>query len=110
MSVDQTGVVDAIGVNDSSGEVVLTITDHLEWGNNEHLLLLQEKLNTYLGFVESGEILNTYADANGRGVLINVVCKYPPDESAVSFFNQVSSVVEGTEQFVWQLLFNKIFE
>ena len=95
MSVDRTGVVDAIGVDDSSGDVVLTITDHLEWGNNEHLLFLQEKLNTYLSFVESGEILSTYADAKGRDVLINVVCKYPPDERAVSFFNQVSGVVEG---------------
>ena len=106
MSVDQTGVVDAIGVDDSSGDVVLTITDHLEWGNNEHLLLLQEKLNTYLSFVESGEILNTYADATGRDVLINVVCKYPPDESAVSFFNQVSRVVEGAGMKFNYHLFN----
>ncbi|MGO8134287.1 DUF6572 domain-containing protein, partial [Rhizobium ruizarguesonis] len=57
MALDETNVIDAIGVDKATGELVLTITDHLEWkgSDSEHLLLLQEKLNTYLGFVESGE-------------------------------------------------------
>ena len=77
MSIDQTNVVDAIGVDNATGDVVLTIADHLEWtgSDNEHLLLLQEKLNTYLSFVESGELLEAYPDAKGRTVLIDVVCK-----------------------------------
>ncbi len=105
MSVDQTEVVDAIGVDNASGDVVLTITDHLEWGSNEHLLLLQEKLNTYLSFVESGEILSTYADAKGRDVLINVVCKYPPDESAINFLSQLGSIIDGAGiKFKYQLI------
>ena len=95
MSIDQTGVVDAIGVDDSSGEVVLTITDRFKWGDNKHLLMLQEKLNTYLSFVESGEILDTYPDSKGRNVLISLVCKYPPDENGLGFLNQVLSIVEG---------------
>jgi hypothetical protein len=80
MSIDQTRVVDAIGVDNSSRDAILTIIHHLEWGGNDHLLMLQEKLNTYLDFVESGEILNILTDAKGRNVLINIMCKYPPDE------------------------------
>ncbi|WP_261316788.1 DUF6572 domain-containing protein [Rhizobium leguminosarum] len=76
---------------------MLTITDHLEWtgSDNEHLLLLQEKLNTYLGFVESGEMLETYPDAKGKAVLIDVVCKYPPSQQAQGFYSQVAQIVEG---------------
>ena len=61
MTIDQTGVVDFIGI-DTAGNVRLTISDHLEWDVNtkEHLFQLQEKLNCYLAFVESGEILETY--------------------------------------------------
>lgn len=104
MSIDQTGVVDAIGIDDSSGEVVLTISDHLEWGNDEHLLLLQDKLNTYLSFVESGEIFNSYADAKGRSVLINLVCKYSPDEKALGFLGQICGIVEGAGmKFTYQV-------
>lgn len=103
MSVDQTGVVDAVGVDNTTGQVVLTISDHLEW-DNEHLLLLQEKLNTYLSFVESGEILDSYPNAKGREVLINVVCKYPPNESAKSFLSQVTGIVEGAGmKFDWRV-------
>ena len=95
MSVDQTEVVDLIGIDEHSDDVILTISDHLEWGSGEHLLLLQEKLNTYLSFVESGEILESYSKARGRDVLINVVCKYKPDDSAISFLGKVASIVEG---------------
>lgn len=105
MSVEQTDVVDAIGIDDDSGEVVLTISDHLEWSSDEHLLQLQEKLNTYLSFVESGEILSSYPDAKGRNVLISVVCKHPPDDRGVGFLNQVSGIVDGAGmRFRYQVL------
>jgi hypothetical protein len=97
MSVDQTNVVDFIGVDNETGNVVLTITDHLMWseGDNEHLLLLQEKLNSYLSFVESGELLETYPNAEGRAVLIDVVCKYPLSQQAQDFCNKAAQIIEG---------------
>jgi hypothetical protein len=37
MSVDQPKIIDFIGVDRVSGEVILTISDHLEWSNSpEH--------------------------------------------------------------------------
>lgn len=93
MSIEQVGVVDAIGVDKETGQVVLTISDHLEW-NDEHLLLLQEKLNLYIGFVESGELLDVYPDSKGREVFINVICKYPPNVSGKDFLSRVGAIVE----------------
>lgn len=95
MSIEQTNVVDAIGVDNLSGEVILTISDHLEWvaDSKEHLLLLQEKINTYLSFIESGELLESYPDANGRNVVINVVGKYLLNKEAENFLNQIKSIV-----------------
>jgi len=93
MSIEQVGVVDAIGVDKETGQVFLTISDHLEW-SDEHLLLLQEKLNLYIGFVESGELLEVYPDSEGREVVINVICKYPPDVRGKDFLNRVAAVVE----------------
>lgn len=97
MSVDQTNVVDAIGVDNVTGDVVLTVTDHLGWAEsvNEHLFMLQEKFNTYLSFIESGEILETYPDAKDRTVIIDVLCKYPLNREAKDFYNQVMKIVEG---------------
>jgi hypothetical protein len=54
MTIEDARIVDFIGVDPVTGHVVLTITDHLPWDSDEHVLLLQDKLNRYLAFVESG--------------------------------------------------------
>jgi len=83
VSVENPSAVDYIGVEKDSGKVVLTISDHLDWEDEEsHLLTLQEKINRYLAFVESGELLMSYPDATGRAVVVDVVAKYPPTPSA----------------------------
>lgn len=95
MSIEQVDVVDFISVNEAANEVVLTISDHLEWvsGTKEHLLLLQEKINSYLRFIESGELLGSYPNANGRAAVINIIGKYPLSEEAIEFIDQVKSIV-----------------
>ena len=96
MAVDQLKKIDIIGVDKETGEVILTITDHLEWDEqNEHLLVFQEKLNSYLAFIESGELLESYPDARGRKPVISVVALYHPNEVANTFLERVRGVVEG---------------
>ena len=88
MAVDEPGVIDLIGVK-GSGEVVLTVSDHLEWDERgEHLLMLQEKLNRYLAFIESSELIEQYPDAVGRPVRIDVCCKYAPTNDGEQSFDQ----------------------
>ena len=97
MSIENTSVVDIISVNRNTGEVVLKITDHLSWGSDhaQHMWLLQEKLNTYLAFIESGELLEKYPDAKGRDVSIDVVGKYTLIKPAEDFFERASAIVKG---------------
>jgi hypothetical protein len=58
MSVENNEVIDVVSV-DKQGNAILTISDHLEWSeDNEHLLILQTKINTYLGSIESGELFD----------------------------------------------------
>ncbi len=87
MSVDQIDVVDSIGIDKETGDVVLTISDHLEW-SYKHLSTLQSKINCYLSFIESGEIYASYPFANGKKIVIDIVHKYPMDAQALSFFQR----------------------
>lgn len=65
MTIEQLDKVDVIA-NDNE-KVILVISDHLEWDDqNEKLLLLQDKLNLYLSFIESGEIFEQYPIAKGK--------------------------------------------
>jgi hypothetical protein len=106
MAVDNPDVVDAIGIERSSGIVSLTISDHLEWDDhNSHLLVLQEKINRYLAFIESGELLESYPKAVGRPVRIDVICKYKPTQTAKEFLDQARQVIEGGGwSFSWRVL------
>jgi hypothetical protein len=89
MSVDQTDKIDFMWKDDQSGRVMLTITDHLDWKKKdeaEHLLLLQEKLNTYLYFIESGQLSKAKPAYKGLPVVIHVRAKYKLSREAAKFY------------------------
>jgi len=95
MTVKDVNSVDMVGICGTTGKAVLTITDHLPWEDDgqEHLLMLQEKINTYLRFVESGEIFVKYPEAKDRQIVFEVVTKYRQDDQAKEFCSQAALVV-----------------
>jgi hypothetical protein len=96
MSIEQTEVVDIIGTDRMTGHVVLTISDHLDWSDStSHQLLLQTKLNRYLAFVESGEILQSCPGAKDKAIAFRVVFKFPPDEGGRAFLAKVRPIIES---------------
>ncbi len=104
MSVSDTRVVDSLGIDKVSGECVLTIVDHLAWDDPEHLLTLQEKLNTYLAFIESGEIEEHVPNARAGKIRINIVAANEPSEEAVDFLSQAQDVIRGAGfEFAWEV-------
>ena len=95
MTVEQHNVIDSIGT-DKSGRICLIISDHLPWDEkDEHLLCLQEKLNTYLRFIESGEIYEHRPEARERPIVVTLALKYPPPARVQWFLTKVSAAVEG---------------
>lgn len=105
MAVDHPGVVDAIGTERASGAVVLTTSDHLEWGDDDrHLLVLQAKINRYLAFIESGGVFEAYPQAAGKPLRIDVICQYPPSEAGERFLAAARAVIEGAGwSFSWRV-------
>ena len=94
MSVEDKQVIDLIGT-EKDGTVVLTITDHLEWSDNNHLLTLQDKLNDYLAFIESGEIFESFSADKNSEIEISVVCKYEPSEEGLEFFTKCKEIINN---------------
>jgi hypothetical protein len=60
-----------------------------------HLRLLQNKLNRYLAFVESGEIFQSYPKAQDRPIVFTVVFKFRPNEEGRAFLDNVRPIVES---------------
>ena len=105
MTVEIESQIDFISMDENSGTVILTVSDHLEWGENEHLNLLQEKINAYLRFIESGEIFESYPNANNKKFKIEVKMKHTPDLEAQKFlFKCTDSVLSAGIQFNYEVL------
>jgi hypothetical protein len=97
MGVENTNQVDIIGINKETGICTLTIVDSLEWTDEyEHLVILQEKLNTYLSFKESGEIYKTYTPSEGKegkDFEINIRFMNPISPDCEHFLQHASKIV-----------------
>jgi hypothetical protein len=94
MAVDDPKIVDFVSVDSKGKRAFLTISDHLDWEDAyEHQLILQQKLNTYLRFVESGELVERFPDTKGLPVVFDIRFMYEPDESGSRFLERAREVV-----------------
>ena len=92
-TIENTNTVDAVGVDKATGIVVLKIFDHLGWTDeHSHLLLLQGKINSYLNFMESGEIFDAYPESKNRDLQIDISFLEKPSENCLIFFETVSKI------------------
>lgn len=96
MSVEDIKVIDIISLDKEEKEVILTISDHLEWDNeNEHLLILQDKLNTYLAAIEGGDLYVQYPKANKKSICIQIVALHSPNEDGLIFLQRTKEIIEN---------------
>ena len=97
MAVDQSDVVDFIGIDPDTGAVRLGITDHLGWTDDEreHARRLDDKIGTYLHFIRSGQLKRSYPDVEGRQVGIDLYLRYVPNRRALRFLDRAQDRVEA---------------
>lgn len=94
MTVEQHDVVDFVAI-DPAKTLLLVISDHLPWEEvNEHLWQLQEKLNCYFAFVESGQLYKEYPHTVGLDIVIKILLMHAMPEEARWFFDRTAAVIE----------------
>jgi hypothetical protein len=102
MSIENTGVIDAIGTNDEKSTITLLATDHLKWGDDDdqHMLLLQEKMNTYLRFYESREIFEHFPEAVNYRVILKISGSYDLNSKGKWFYDQMLPILQSANLLV----------
>ncbi|WP_339448544.1 DUF6572 domain-containing protein [Pseudomonas sp. EA_5y_Pfl2_R50] len=99
MSVTDAKIIDMWGIPKwDSSKIVLGISDHLAWRDKaeqgEHLQLLQDKINMYVAFIESGEIYTEIPGALGKSPIIRVQGKYELSEQGELFIDRAAEVLK----------------
>lgn len=93
MGLENLDVIDAAGLEASTGTVVLSILDSQDWMDERgHLLALQAKMNSYFGFIESGQIYEDYPDAKMSKLRIDVIGRYPLPPTATRLIEKANEV------------------
>ena len=105
MSIDQIDKIDFISTK-SDGNIELTISDHIDWiDENEHFIIIQDKLNSYLNFIESGQLLEEYPNSKNKNIDIKIMMKFPPSENAIFFLYKCKKIInEANINFYWKTL------
>lgn len=94
MAIDDAGSIDVVSTDPQTGRVLLDIADHLDWVDEDrHLLMLEAKINAYISFIESGQLLESHPEAEGRQPEIHVACLHSPSVRARQFYHEASSVL-----------------
>lgn len=93
MSLENSNTVDALGIEKETGSAVLTIADAWDWEDErKHLIALQAKLNAYLNFIESGQLVESLPSSESLVVVIDVLFKYPIAKSGIDLLNRAAAV------------------
>lgn len=88
MSIEDSGVIDSIGVSKVDQKAVLLISDHLDWADEKgHFEVFEQKISKYLDFIKSGQLLETLPHAKDRPIRIELVQQYKPTENGLRFLN-----------------------
>jgi len=95
MSVVESNKIDAMGKSKENNELLFLITDHLDWENeHEHLVILQNKINSYLKFIESKQYADTYPQDTFDGYVLEIHFQNGMSENCLKFLDVVANQVE----------------
>jgi len=95
MTVMETNTIDFVVPKNQHGDAELVLVDQLPWKIDEgdHLVMLQDKINTYLAFVETGQLVGDFPKAKGRKVVLKINALYAPSEQGEKFLAAVRPIV-----------------
>lgn len=95
MAIDNLKVIDGMGTNKEQDGIMLLLCDHLPWEGEkapkmvDHLLLLQEKINLYITFLESKQYKEKYPDLELKMAVIDIRFQYEIPETCRQFLQTV---------------------
>lgn len=61
LNIARTNTLDVVAVDKENSKLIMPLTDGMDWHDEtKHLLLLQNKINNYIGYIESEQYLKSY--------------------------------------------------
>ncbi|MGE5494629.1 MAG: DUF6572 domain-containing protein [Burkholderiales bacterium] len=98
MSIIDKDKVDGIAISKDGKTLVLLITDHLDWSDEYiHLIKLQEKINSYIGFLESDQYKDIYPGNQFFKYLIEIHFKHQISENCIKWIETANKQLSNND-------------
>ncbi len=89
--------IDIVAFDEKINRVFLIAVDDLNWSDvDAHLGFLQEKILSYVNYIENGEFAKKYSSKIGMDIEIKVVFEHDPPEEGERFMKQAMLILEET--------------
>ena len=106
--IEKTDTIDSLAYEQDTSSLILLLTDGMDWSDmNRHLLLLQDKLNTYICYIDSGQYKEKYPNVKSVELRVSFLFEEPEichklleraKQVFVDVFENVEMIVEhGTK-------------
>ena len=79
MAIDNRDTIDSVAYE--SNTLILQLYDHLDFDEEfeyDHMVMLQDKLNTYIWYIDSNQYQDTYLEKEFSNFIINVFFMFLP--------------------------------
>ena len=101
MSIVDNKTVDGIALTDDNNGIILLIADHMDWRDEyQHLVMLQEKINVYITFLEQKQYEDIYKGENITYGIIEIHFLYSLTANAEKFLQSVQNQVAELSSFM----------
>jgi hypothetical protein len=76
--MQRSGKIDIVGFDRKRDRAILSLIETRQWGDDDKTLFdLQEKLNTYIGYVEQGRLVEDYPQLRGKVIEFRLQTMFP---------------------------------
>lgn len=99
MAVDNANVIDGMAIDKEKNAICLLLTDHLPWNGDgsmnehDHLVLLQDKINAYISYLETKQYETIYPETSFDMAVIEICFKYEITQNCEKFLNAVQNQI-----------------
>ena len=109
MNIENTDTIDGLAFKQETSSLILLLADGMDWIDmNRHLQLLQDKLNTYIWYIESRQYEEKYPNVERIEVRVSFLFKEPEichklldatEQVLLNVFRNIEMIVAyGTEE------------
>ena len=98
MALSNLNVVDSTSISNEQKRVNLIIVDDISWDTTpdekkKHIKMVEKKINNYLRYITSGQVLDDYPESVGYGVTIVIQCKYPITVKVREIYSKIAETL-----------------